>query len=197
MSLSCKRLIVLLSIAAAWGADKDKGRFAPGPASSYANRQSSEGVTIAAAPLETDEQTEPAFGKLNPYKYGVLPVLVVIQNDRKTSLDLSRMQVEYVLPGGGHIEATPAADVPYITGPERPKVQTLPLPRRKKKNPLSSVVIESRAFAARMLPPGESAHGFFYFQTGHRSASRLYVTSILEAGSGKELFYYEIPLSGR
>ena len=63
-----------------------------------------------------------------------------------------------------------------------------------KKNPLAAWEIEGRAFAAKMLPSGQSASGFFYFQTGHRSGSTLYVTGIREASTGKELFYFEVPL---
>ena len=46
-----------------------------------------------------------------------------------------------------------------------------------------------------MLPPGEQANGFFYFQTSHRRGAKIYLTGIREANSGKELFYFEIPLS--
>jgi hypothetical protein len=45
-----------------------------------------------------------------------------------------------------------------------------------------------------MLPPGDSAYGFFYFQTGHSRGTSLYISGIREAQSGKELFYFEIPL---
>ena len=33
-----------------------------------------------------------------------------------------------------------------------------------------------------------------YFQVEHRSGAILYVTGIEEAGSGKDLFYFELPL---
>jgi hypothetical protein len=71
-----------------------------------------------------------------------------------------------------------------------------PIPgvRRDKKNPLAAMEIESRAFAAKLLPPGESAHGFVYFPLSHRPDSQLYITGIEEAGSGNELFFVEIPL---
>ena len=46
----------------------------------------------------------------------------------------------------------------------------------------------------KMLPPGDSAYGFFYFQTGHSRGTSLYISGIREAQSGKELFYFEIPL---
>ena len=52
---------------------------------------------------------------------------------------------------------------------------------------------EGRAFAAKMLPPGESASGFFYFQVPHRAGSVLYITGIREASTRRELFYIEIP----
>ena len=55
--------------------------------------------------------------------------------------------------------------------------------------------LQGRAFAAKMLPPHQSAHGFFYFNTAHFRASQLYITGIREAATGKELFYYEIPLA--
>jgi len=53
---------------------------------------------------------------------------------------------------------------------------------------------EGRAFGAKMLPPGESAHGFVYFFTGHRTGSRIYLTGIQQAATGKELFYFDVPL---
>jgi hypothetical protein len=73
----------------------------------------------------------------------------------------------------------------------------LPGISRKKKNPLSAWEIEGRAFLARMIPGGESASGFFYFQTAHRPGSSLYLSGIRVASTGKELFYFEIPLERR
>src|SRR5258705_10987315 len=81
-------IIVLLSIATAAAADKDKPRFAPGPASSYASHQTLDKITIAAVPFLTDAETATAFGKLNPNKYGILPVLVVLANGTGKALRL-------------------------------------------------------------------------------------------------------------
>ena len=58
--------------------------------------------------------------------------------------------------------------------------------------------IEGRAFAAQMLPPGQIASGFFYFQTEHERPARLrhhLPERLTEAGTGKEIFYFEIPCS--
>jgi hypothetical protein len=45
-----------------------------------------------------------------------------------------------------------------------------------------------------MIPPGQSAGGFFYFQTGYRPGAKVYLSGITEAGSGRDLLYFEFPL---
>ena len=198
-TLTGKSLIVLLSIAAAFAGEKDKPAFKPGPASSYPTRQAISGVTVAAVALRSDAETEPAFGKVNPYKYGVLPVLVVIQNDSKQAIALDSLKVSFVLPDRDRVEATPAVDLKYISGPSAPSVYSGPVPQApihlsKKKNPLGEWQIEGRAFAARMLAPKDSASGFFYFRATWQSGSTLYLTGLREAATGKDLFYFEVPL---
>ena len=191
-----KRLALCLSIAAAFAADKDTA-FRPGPAASYPHRQTNEKVTVAADPYLSGEKLKAAFGKLDPYTYGVLPVLLVIQNDSGQTLRLKEMKVEYVGPGGTRIPATPAADVKYAKPPSRPATVPTPvgtIPLKGKKNPLTAWEIEGRAFTAEMLPAGNSANGFVYFQSGLERGATLYVSGIAEAATGKELLYFEIPI---
>jgi hypothetical protein len=145
-------------------------------------------------PYRTPEKEKTAFGKLDLYQYGVLPVLVVIQNDSQQSIRLDNLTVEYVGPNGNHVEATPASDVRYLHGPSRPVVMPGPLPAPHGKNPLNVWEVEGRAFAAKMLPAGNSGSGFFYFQTGLQRGSVIYLSGMKEAGTGKELLYFEIPL---
>src|ERR1700676_522441 len=134
-------LIVLLSITATAADDKDKAHFAPGPAASYPNHQTAEKISVAAVPYVTEEQAHIAFGKANPNKYGVLPVLVILENGTGKALRLD-LQAEFIEPGGKHIEATPALDVTFIGGNKRPPKMPgssggpFPLPRRQKRGPL-------------------------------------------------------------
>ena len=192
-------LIVLLSIAAAQGTGKDQPKFSPGPIGNYPNRQTSDQVTVAAQPYTREAEAQAAFGKVNPYRHGVLPILVIVQNDSDQSLALDRMIVEFITPSRDRVEATPAADIRFLTGPRQPSLTPGPIPGRiprisRNKNPLNTWEIEGRAFSARMLPPKESASGFFYFQAPYRSGSKLYLTGIRQASSGKELLYFEIVL---
>lgn len=197
MNIRRNGLLLLIALAGVHAADNDKNRFSPKPAASYPFHQTNGKVTIAAVPYETDEQARTAFDKRNPYKYGVLPVLLVIQNDSDTALRLDGMRAEYTTPDGSRIEATPAADVRFISGPQKPNMapNPLPIPRRAKKNPLDMWEIEGRAFSAKMLPAGEAAHGFVYFQTRHSPNSRIYITGLSEASTGKELFFFDIPFT--
>ena len=191
-----KRLALFLSIAAAFAADKDR-TFHIGPVEGYANRQTQGGVVIGAEPYATEEKMQEAFGKVNPYRYGVLPVLVVMKNDGNKAVRLDHLKAEYVGPNRNRVEATPARDIRYLNGPRRPDVVVGPTgaPKiGKHKNPLDAWEIEGRAFAAKMLPPGQTASGFFYFQTGMQRGAVLYLTGLTEADTGKELFYFEVPL---
>jgi len=192
-------LTAVLACTAAGKDQKEKPKFTPGPASSYPTKQTISGVTVAAVPYRSDEETEPAFGKKNPNKSGVLPILVVIANETPQALALDNLKVELITPDRRRVDARPPGDLKYIYGPNRPSVYSGPIPTGrphvgKKKNPLADWTIEGRAFTARMLPPKESANGFFYFQASYETGSTLYITGMREAASGKELFYFEVPL---
>ena len=112
-------VIVLLSITAVAAADKDKPRFAPGPAASYPSHQTLDKITIAAVPYLTDAETSTAFGKLNPNKYGVLPVLVVMENGTGKALRLD-LRAEFVTADGKHVIAIPPDDVQHLNGVAKP-----------------------------------------------------------------------------
>jgi hypothetical protein len=193
------KLLLLLgfvaSISVASAVDKDD-KFTPPDLDNVSTKQTTDGVTIGAAPYNTEALARTAFGKLNPYEHGILPVLVMIRNDSKDAIRLSEMKVEYIDRSRERADAIPANEVKYTRAPKRPSYGPGPIPgiRLKGKNPLAAEVIEVRGFAAKMLPPGESAYGFFYFQSGYRDGSRLYLTGLQNASTGKDLFYFDIPL---
>jgi len=192
-----KRLALFMSIAAAFAADKEPAPFKAPPAASFVHHDTSDKVTIGAEPYNSGDKVKVAFGKLDPYEVGVLPVLVVIQNDSSETIRLDTLKVEYVGPNHRRVTATPAKDVKYLWGVQQPGVLQGPAGRVKvtsKKNPLAAWEIEGRAFAAQMLPAGNSASGFFYFHTGLQSGATIYISGLSEAKSGKELLYFELPL---
>src|SRR5258707_3550185 len=116
-----KRLALVLSIATAWAADKETP-FKAQPAASYPAHQTVGQITIGVDPYTSGEKLKTAFGKLDPNEHGVLPVLVVIQNDTDKSIRLTGLKVEYVGPNRERIEATPAREVRYLRPPQRPNM---------------------------------------------------------------------------
>jgi hypothetical protein len=191
-----KRLALFISIAAAFAADKE-APFRAAPAASYTHKQTNGQVTIAAEPYMTEEQLKSAFGKLRPPAYGILPVLVVIQNDSDKAVRFDRMKVQFVGANRSVVDATPAREVRYARPPQRPGIlngPAGPVAARSKKNPLDAWEIEGRAFAAQILAAGQSASGFFYFQTQPQANATVLLNGLYEAGTGQELLFFEIPV---
>jgi hypothetical protein len=192
--------LLLTAAALAPAADNGKVTFQAKPAADYPHKQTSESVTIAAEPFITDEQAKDPFGKINPFRLGVLPILIVIENKGKDALRVDHLKFVYTLADNTHVEATPAADIRFLNGASKP--QTIPGPLggakvSKGKNPLNEWEIEGRAFTAKMIPPGQTASGFVYFQTSENSAAAsVSVSGLVNAATGKELFYFDIPMSG-
>jgi len=192
-------LMVFITAAVTFADKKSDSKYSPGPASSYSNKQTNDKVTVAVTAYDTEELAHTAFGKLNPNEFGVLPVLVIIQNDTDQALKLDNLGVDYTPINGRHVEATPASDIQVLGGTPRPKMpgtpgSPIPLPHKKYKNPLNTVEIEGRAFSVKILPPHESANGFFYFQTEHRPGAKFFLTGIKEAATGKDITFFEIPI---
>ncbi len=182
----------LTAIALVWA----QGAFKPKAAKEYASHQDLGKLKIAAVKFESDEETRPAFGKLNPNEYGVLPVYLILENTSEQTLLLDRMKVAFQY-SGGEIAPTPPGDLPYLVAPKRPGTGPtipLPIPLPKKKNPMAAIELQTRAWSAKSLLKGESATGFFYFQARYRKNAKIYVTGIREGLTNKELFYVDVAM---
>jgi hypothetical protein len=193
----CSALVALLAIISpVLAVDKEKA-FKAGRAETYPARAEQGKVTVAVQPFTSPDEIRQAFGKAELHRYGVLPVLLVIDNNGTKALKVDLL-AEYVTAGGKHLESTPAEEIMYLNGVKRtdqpPKVQ-LPIPTRKPKNKLEAWEVTGRAFNVKLIPPGESVSGFVYFQTVRESGAKIYLNGFSEAG-GKDLFYFEIPLPG-
>ncbi len=194
--------VLLLTSVVSIAADK-AASFRSLPASEYEAKANLDQVVMAVDAYDTEEKVKSAFGKINPPRYSVLPVLLVIQNNRQTPLDLHGLKITYRPRGGREIEALPASDVKYEgAGPTRPRVggtprYPIPLPSRKKGGPLWNNIIEERAFAATMIAPGESASGFVYFLTEYHGGVTIMISGLRDSVSRQDLFFTEIPLTHR
>ena len=80
-SLAIPALFAVFAVFAVFAADKNSLTFSAKPVSAYPARQTNDKVTVAAAPFDTGALAQSAFGKSNPNRFGVLPMLIVIRND--------------------------------------------------------------------------------------------------------------------
>jgi hypothetical protein len=184
-----------LLLAAPWSDDKP---FQAGKAADYAH-QTSEQVLAGAKAFDNADLVTEAFGKkVDLLKYGVLPVLVVVENKRDKSIDLKDLEVSLVATDGRHVAPVSPDDLPLVAkdGRRRPKQpgEGIPLPLPQKKNPLADPVIGARAFVSKMLPPGDSTSGFFYFEAQAEVGDSIYLSGMKDARSRKEILYFEFPL---
>lgn len=188
--------IAFVGVLMALVAFAEEKTFHPGVAASYAH-QTSDQVTIGAKPFNTEDLTAEAFGKkADLLKYGVLPVLVVIENKRQKALDLRDVEVNLVSTDGRHVAAVSPEDIPFLgTAGKHPGMSPVRIPLPKKKNPLNSPEIVTRAFSAKMLPPGDSASGFFYFEARSEAGDKLYMNGLRDARSGQDILYFEFLLA--
>lgn len=191
---------ILLTSIVGFAGEKDKKDaqvFKTGRAVTYPAKLSQDKVTVAVKAFERDEDLQAAFGKTPLSRYGVLPVLVVIDNDGPKAMTL-RLRVEFIDGRNQKIDPTPAREVQYLKPVKTPgttdisKISPIPLP--KKKNPLSSWEVDGRAFVARMVPAGDSVSGFFYFQTAIWKDARIVIDGISDSATGNPLIFFELPL---
>jgi hypothetical protein len=171
--------------------------FHAGPAIAYAH-QDSDHVTVGAKAYDNEDLTAEAFGKkADLLRYGVLPVLVVVENKRDKPLDVRHVEVNLVAADGRHSQSINPDDIPYLghTAKRPVSMPHPPIPLPKKKNPLSAPEISERAFAAKLIAPGDSASGFFYFEATPEAGDKIYLNGLRDARSGEELLYFEFPLA--
>ena len=175
---------------------KDAPSFRPGRAVTFASKLAQDKVTVAVKAFERDEDLQSAFGKTPLTRYGVLPVLVVIDNDGAKAVTL-RLHVEFIA-NGQKIGPMRPMEVRFLKPVKAPtttdlgKVSPIPLP--KKKNPLDTWEVDGRAFVARMVPAGDSVSGFFYFQTAIWKDARIVIDGISDSATGNPFIFFELPL---
>ncbi len=201
MRVMPKTQFVILSITLAVGTlgtsanARGEKPFRAEPAAEYAHQSSSE-VTIGARAYTSEELTAEAFGKKTDLlKYGVLPVLVVVENKRKKTLDLRDLEINLVGSDGRHVGPVAPEDIQYLhKASARTSVTPLPVRLPKRRNPLTSPELVTRAFAAKMLPSGDSASGFFYFEAKPEPGDKVYVNGVRDTPNGDEIMYFEFPI---
>ena len=201
-----RRSLIAVLIAASVGvAAHGKDAFRVRPAEKYSAKQKQGDVILAVKPYRSDKEMKIAFGKAKPYKFGVLPILVVLYNGSDHALSLKDLKVRFITADREGLEPLTEEDLTYFQPSTKPKERPAYLPPipglgggRLKKGPLAKPEISQRAFKAPIVPPQSSASGFFYYMTGRDPdpvpGGSVYLSGVRDLTTGHELFYFEIEL---
>src|SRR5690349_107389 len=127
--------------------------FRPGPADQYPHQRNGD-VTVGAQLFDSLAMTKPVFGKkADLVRYGILPVLLVVENQQNEALDLQNVEVQLETSDGRHVIALDPQEVPFVaTGQQQRSLGGQSPLSRNKKNPLDVPDIRQQAFSAKMLP---------------------------------------------
>ncbi len=169
----------------------------------YPAKQIQGDLVAAVKPFYSEKDQKSAFGKARPYNHGVTPLLLVLTNTGLHAYDLKNLQVRLITAGREGLEPVTGEDLAYFNPkgyhPKRRNIPGIPgLSRtRVKKGPLARFEITDREFRAPVLTPESTASGFFYYWTGKDdppTGASAYISGIVDLTTGRELFYFEIPL---
>jgi hypothetical protein len=174
------------------------------PAKTYAAHDAhpDEKVAIGADPYDTNEKAK--IFTINFRGHDLLPIFFIVTNDGDQPISIANMQVTLTIGHRAHLTPIATDDIyRRLSNPQAHDNQDIPFPfpRTKVKGAVTRKEmdeIESSQFAAKAVEPHGTQSGFLFFDVedidSPLNGSSLSVTGVDDA-SGKELMYFEIPLS--
>lgn len=175
-------------------------------ADKYPARQKQGDLIVAVKPFLSEKDQKSAFGKVRPYQHGVTPLLLVMSNTGTNTYSLEKLQVRLITSDREAIDPTRAEDLasfnPKGHQPTRRNIPGVPgLSRtRVKKGPLNRPEIVQNEFLVPIVTPKSTASGFLYYWVAGEASlagASAYISGIYDITNGRDLFYFELPLSKR
>ena len=172
-------------------------------ADKYPAKQKQGDLIVAVKAFVSEKEQRSAFGNVRPYKHGVAPLLLVVSNAGKSTYSLENLRVRLLTGDREGLEPISGEDLasfnPKGHQPTRRTIPGVPgLSRtRVKKGPLDREEITQNEFLAPIVTPKSTASGFLYFWVGTDqplAKASAYITGVYDITSGREMFYFEIPL---
>ena len=172
------------------------------PALEYDARQDFQNIVISAYPSETKGKTLELFDTDKLHEKGVLPVLIVVENNNDFAVRIHEEDI--VLVGGeeGHASTIPYSEVLlHITLKEgRSSYSTRPEMLIKKKVDRKMVIdFEHKAFGEKLIAPNSSDYGVVFFwlpKGGNLAGMRLYFPEVFNLTKGESLVFFEFEVMG-
>lgn len=171
-------------------------------ASEYASNQKFQNIVIGAYPCNTKDRILELFDTDKLYETGIMPVLVVIQNNNAFAIRIEGSRIFLSGQGRSNRPPIPFSEVllaSYLPG-KRGTYSTRPelLVRRYVPRQVFED-FQHKAFGERLIPPHGSDYGVVFFPlpvTGDVEGLRLYLPEVYDLTHKKMLMFFEFELEG-
>ena len=167
-------------------------------AGDYAAHQSLQNLVIGAYPCNTRERMLEFFDTDKLFEKGLMPVLIVVQNDGSFPVELDEDQIFLVDDSGQRYPTIPYTDVLLEINSKKSK-SNLPniqdLHKLVKKEMLLD--FEHKAFGEKLIAPGSTDHGVIFYRLpagGNLEGHRLYFPEIVNRTNNARLMFFEFDL---
>ncbi|MFQ5777758.1 MAG: hypothetical protein ACE5IP_07095 [Terriglobia bacterium] len=180
-------------------------------AKDFPARDSHQGVTIAAVPVPDTPEAEALFGKTAaPTRAGILPVELILTNERKEPVRVALERIVIVTEEGtlSQVDPEEIAWSLYPAAKKKKKSPRVGVPRlpgrggkgkkRRQQREEAEAALRRAALRAAVVAPGGGARGYRYFDLRGRSielaTSAVYVPEVTLVPGGEQLLFFEISL---
>jgi hypothetical protein len=203
-----KFLFIFIAVTAAAGTclAYKAPKWEPGTRESYPAFLASEGVTIAAEPLYTDELAARAFDKKDMITRGIMPLAVVIFNENDFPVDVSGLDIELIHNDRPDIRIKTMSpnEVTWRLSQRDKKWQTQRIPRLSQRELDRNMLedFDNKFLMGKTVAARGKAGGFLYLHPPENesvveflSGAMLYIPKIHRLDNGSRMIYFEIPLA--
>jgi hypothetical protein len=180
------------------GAKYDVKDLQIGPAHEYTAHLDFQNVVIGAYPCTTEAKTLELFDTEKLHEKGILPVLLVIDNNNVFPIQVSEADIYLVDKTGQQERPIPFMDVLLEVSLKKPITESLD------KKQLDKIVkkemrldFEHKSFGEKLIGPNSSDYGVVFFrlpQDGDLEGYRLYFPEVMNFSEREALVFFEFDL---
>jgi len=170
------------------------------PASEYDAHLNFQNVIIGAFPCETELKTLELFDTEKLHEKGILPVLLVIDNNNIFPIQILEPDIYLVNKNGQQERPIPYMDVLLEISLKKPITESLD------KKQLDKIVkkemrldFEHKSFGDKLIGPNSSDYGVVFFRLppdGNLEGYRLYFPEVMNFSEREVLIFFEFDLAG-
>jgi hypothetical protein len=164
----------------------------------YPASLTSEGVTIAAEPLFTDELAARVFDKKDIVTRGIMPLAIVIFNDNDYAIEVDGLSIELIRDDDHIRTLTPEETVNRVFSKDKSRINPS-VPKGSNQDALND--FGDKFLMDKVVAPHDKGGGFLYMKiynpdglAGYLSTATVYIPNLYRRDDSSRLIYFEIDL---